>query len=177
MAPEGSKEKNFRSVHCGVFYLLAITEDGKLFGWSMETLMSSDNSGNPYRPRQILVPAPVVLVACGYSSVMAITGSGEVYGWGRNCNGELGMCAKLEKISKPTLYVELTKRGVRSLVCGGSHGLAIVQDGSVLEAPSPYPPLSVSAQLGNRKKEDSFEEFQKVLIPEHVVEVACGAQL
>jgi alpha-tubulin suppressor-like RCC1 family protein len=130
--PEGSKEKKFRSVHCGVFYSLAITEDGNLFGWSTDTLMGSDNSGNPYRPRQILVPAPVVHVACGYNSVMAITGSGEVYGWGTNYNGELGMCAKQEKISKPTLHVELTKRGVRSLVCGGSHGLAIVQDGSVL---------------------------------------------
>jgi alpha-tubulin suppressor-like RCC1 family protein len=62
---------------------------------------------------------------------MLLTESGEVFGWGKTPNGELATPG-VKKIPVPTLIKEITRLGVRTLICGGSQGLALLWNGSLM---------------------------------------------
>jgi alpha-tubulin suppressor-like RCC1 family protein len=89
---------------------------------------------------------------------MMVTESGEVFGLGDNEFGELGMGSH-RKILTPTLHKRLTRLGVRGLVCGGSHSLAFVQDGSLLSWG-----YNSTGPLGTGNT-DTFREPVKILQP------------
>jgi alpha-tubulin suppressor-like RCC1 family protein len=131
--PWSIKGTTIKSVHCGPFYSVVLTQDGRIFGWGAPPAIFPEECVSRY-PREILVPSssPVLHITCGYSFMMMITESGEVFGLGQNGSGQLGMGLKKPKISSPTLHKKLTRLGVQALVCGGGHSLAVVRDGSLL---------------------------------------------
>jgi alpha-tubulin suppressor-like RCC1 family protein len=129
--PEGT---TLKSVHSGAYFSLALTHDGRIFGWGSNTFLFPTEERLCLLPQEISIPSssPISQVACGYDFAMVLTESGEVFGWGENPNGELGMYTSNEKVPSPMFNKELTQLGVQTLVCGGSHGLAIVRDRSLV---------------------------------------------
>jgi alpha-tubulin suppressor-like RCC1 family protein len=129
--PSGSSK--LKSVHSGAYFSSALTADGRLFMWGCNSdyQCGLGTAAPQPLPTEISFPSPVTHITCGYDFAMASTKSGEIFGWGRNSEGELGM-PQTSHIPTPTLNEDLTEHKIKILACGGSHGLALAADGTLL---------------------------------------------
>jgi len=109
-----------QSVSCGSGHSLAITEDGKLYGWGMKRKMVPD---------LVHVDGDVkfVTTACGDKLSVAISDEGEVYTWGK---GYVTSPAAVMRAKFPALVPSdmLSDCNATSVVCGRNHILASGND-------------------------------------------------
>jgi alpha-tubulin suppressor-like RCC1 family protein len=92
--------------------------------------------------------AGVTAVSAGYQHGLALTASGQAYGWGRNTWGNLAQGARGTVLTKAVLVKApggaAPWSGLRMIVAGGNHSLAIDQAGEVYSWG-----ISGSGQLGD----------------------------
>nr|XP_012222821.1 PREDICTED: RCC1 and BTB domain-containing protein 1-like isoform X1 [Linepithema humile] len=87
-------KKDIQSISCGSTFSMAITCDGKLYGWGKNTcgqLGLGDNSAMIHRkPMKIMINVAIAKVECGFNHTLALTHDGLLYVWGDNKGGQLG---------------------------------------------------------------------------------------
>ena len=123
-------------IACGKSHSVALTNDGKVYAWGLNTSRQVDGKNSRMRsvPREAAVVTSVdnkfVNVRCCSTSTMAVTDKGEVYSWGGNTKGELGRRNCIEtigvhKVGIPTTVV------IGKIACGQSHTLALSTRGDL----------------------------------------------
>jgi alpha-tubulin suppressor-like RCC1 family protein len=124
----------FRAIATGRFHCLAVTEDGRVAAWGVNSRgqIGDGSFTNRWSPVEVRLTAgvsePIVTaVAAGDEHSLALTSDGRVFAWGRNSDGQLGIGA-LGSTSLPSL---VPVSGVRLVAAGGSHSLAAGEDGRV----------------------------------------------
>lgn len=83
-AEEGTK---FKSVSCGGYYCMALTEDGSLWGWgkNSEGQLTGSPSDELRFPQPVLPGIKVKQIECGSEAMtMAVLENGELWEWGKD---------------------------------------------------------------------------------------------
>ena len=132
--------KTITALQAGSGHQLALTTDGKVFGWGSN---NSGELGNPLTTSsQIPVPVKVdgalagktlVVIASGSSHNLALSSDGEVISWGYNFSGQLGDGSKSNRTEPVTVVANgaLTGKTITSIAAGDNHSLALSSDGEV----------------------------------------------
>ena len=105
-------------------FTMAITSDGKLWGWGSGT--HNRLAGPPSSNSPILIMDDVVAVSAGLFHVMAITSDGGLWGWGGNHQGQLTDYA-ISGFRRPVRIMD----DVAAVSAGGSRTIAVRSDGSL----------------------------------------------
>ena len=125
-----SLSSKINSIAAGSTHVLALTIDGKVLGWGSNHFGQVSLSQNDQqhtqtfvtKPRPIVFPEKIIVIAAGMHYSLALSVSGRVYAWGWNGFGQLGL-GDLKSRNTPTLIPNLS--GVRAIAAGESHALAI----------------------------------------------------
>lgn len=84
-------------------HTMAVTSDGKLYGWGWNKFGQVGVGDNVDRcsPVQVLFPhdQKVVQICCGWRHTLAITDRNNVFSWGRGTNGQLGLGDSIDRNS------------------------------------------------------------------------------
>jgi hypothetical protein len=117
-------------VACGMAHALAITQDGKVYGWG-ENPRSQVVGELPSLATPTLIPLPgeICRVFAGSQRSFALTKNGELLAWGGNDYGALGLGKEKKIVLVPEI---LLPKGVRTVALGWGHGLALMEDSSVV---------------------------------------------
>lgn len=127
-----------RAIGAGDALSVALQSDGTVLAWGNN---QSGQLGDGNAPIDHASPAVVhdlgkgsgvIALAVGRSQVLVLKRDGSVWAWGNGTSGELGD-GEHGKRSAPTQVIGLgAGSGVVAIAAGGSHGLALKKDGSVL---------------------------------------------
>lgn len=134
---------NVVAAAAGEVHTAAVLADGTVLCWGGNGQGQLGNDSNVDAP----LPVPVVTrsgsaplgdvakVAAGDRHTLALTSEGKVFAWGKNASGQLGTgtnkaVAAATPVLSPAGSAPLT--GVREIAAGGSHSLALTEDGTVL---------------------------------------------
>ncbi|CAN4114560.1 unnamed protein product [Withania somnifera] len=75
-------------------HTMALTADGKLYGWGWNKFgqVGVDDNCDHCSPVQVKFPhdQKVILISCGWRHTLAVTERQNVFSWGRGTNGQLG---------------------------------------------------------------------------------------
>ncbi|EEF39472.1 ultraviolet-B receptor UVR8 [Ricinus communis] len=75
-------------------HTMAVTSDGKLYGWGWNKFGQVGVGDNVDRSSPVQVKLPleqkVILISCGWRHTLAVTERQNVFSWGRGTNGQLG---------------------------------------------------------------------------------------
>ncbi|MCD7465236.1 Ultraviolet-B receptor uvr8 [Datura stramonium] len=75
-------------------HTMALTSDGKLYGWGWNKFgqVGVDDNCDHCSPVQVKFPhdQKVILISCGWRHTLAVTERQNVFSWGRGTNGQLG---------------------------------------------------------------------------------------
>ena len=137
---DGTTRKSVRTAAAGADHVLALTSDGQVWGWGLNT--SAQLGLDPDRllttrvPRRIAIDLPagvtVTDVAAGDNFSLALASNGVVYGWGDNFRGQLGPVFSEDEAAKLTLLpTRIGITGVTAIGAGAGHSLAITTGGQV----------------------------------------------
>jgi len=126
---------------------LAITDDGKVWGWGqtdfgqlikgeiVNGILTNPNNSNVLLPSEIQgLPGDVVDAHIGSRWGIALTASGEVWAWGRNDEGWLGIetaTGELSTLIAPTKLPGFDGIKIVSIEGGPNHSLAVDADGNI----------------------------------------------
>ena len=123
---------------------LALKGDGTVWAWGQNALgyIGADMIPVPVLcthgyPLTANVTAPVqvagldrmVQISAGFLYVVALRADGTVWTWGSNSSGQLGIGAAADHVCLPTQVAGLS--GITAIAAGGSHALALKNDGTV----------------------------------------------
>ncbi|NLH98577.1 MAG: hypothetical protein GX446_03690 [Chthonomonadales bacterium] len=120
------------AVSAGFAHTLAITEDGALWAWGLNSdgQLGLGDVSPRLAPVRVagLAHASVEAVSAGGHHSLALTADGLAWGWGYNADGQLGT-GDTQSRARPTEIVAL--RGVRPsmIAAGGFHSMALGSDG------------------------------------------------
>jgi len=134
-------------VASGGHHTLAITTDGKCYGWGcldVNQVQLPPRHGKKNIWKEILLsPAAmsfgnllgkadqkIVLIACGSTHSFAMSSTGKVLSWGCNNEGQLGL-GDAQVHEKPGLVEELSDKKVCMIAAGDFHSMALTKSGSV----------------------------------------------
>ena len=123
----------FIAIAAGPGHSLALRSDGTVWGWGSNStgqLGNGTTSGGPvYTPVQASGLTNVVGIAAGQAFSLAVKADGTVWGWGSNFNNALGLPSGTFSVSTPVQISGIN--GVQKISAGGSHSLALKNDGTV----------------------------------------------
>ncbi|GAB2218596.1 hypothetical protein Droror1_Dr00001822 [Drosera rotundifolia] len=95
-------------------HTMALTSDGKLYGWGWNKFGQVGVGDNVDRcsPVQVMFPhnQNVVQICCGWRHSLAITERHNVFSWGRGTNGQLGLGDSFDR-NYPTIIESLSVDG------------------------------------------------------------------
>jgi alpha-tubulin suppressor-like RCC1 family protein len=113
-----------KCIALGSTHALAISNDGKVYGWGSNNYGQSGGGALPYikSPKLISFPEEIAEIAAGMHYSLALAVSGRVYAWGWNGFGQLGL-GDLQSRLSPTLIPTLSN--VRSVAAGEMHAIAV----------------------------------------------------
>jgi alpha-tubulin suppressor-like RCC1 family protein len=141
---------NVRALATGDAFSMALRDDGSVVAWGNN---HSGQLGDGNAPIDHTSPGTVhglpkgsgvIAIAAGMSQALVLKRDGSVWAWGNGTSGELGDGAN-DKRSAPTQVIGLGPgSGVVAIASGGSHALALKNDGSVVAWGN-----NKSGQLGN----------------------------
>jgi len=135
--------KSLAAVAAGQSYSLALTLDGKVFGWGYNGHgqlgnNSQLNSSVPVAAvmNGALAGHPVVTLAGGSGHSVALAADGRVFTWGWNPYGQLGNNSTNDSFVPVAVDTSgaLAGKIVTSVASGGNHVLALTSDGQVFFA-------------------------------------------
>ncbi|MBN8459840.1 MAG: cadherin-like beta sandwich domain-containing protein [Verrucomicrobia bacterium] len=129
------------ALSAGGKHTLALCADGTLVAWGMN---DSGQLGNgtttaaaaPVAVDLTAVPAgsKVVAISAGGSHSLALCSDGTLLAWGGNESGQIGNLGTTDQTTPVAVYCygELDGRRVAAISAGGSHSLALAEDGAIL---------------------------------------------
>jgi alpha-tubulin suppressor-like RCC1 family protein len=122
------------AVAAGNGHDLALRSDGTVWAWGDNRWgeLGNGTTTPSSTPVQVINLTGAVSIAAGYTHSLVVLSDGTVWGFGLNGAGQLGNGTPTDintAVSTPVQTLGLT--GVRSVAAGGSHSLAIRNDGSV----------------------------------------------
>ncbi|PKA54527.1 Ultraviolet-B receptor UVR8 [Apostasia shenzhenica] len=111
---EALKDSIISQISGGWRHTMALTSDGRLYGWGWNKFGQigvGDNSDH-CSPIQIKFPQDqkVIQVSCGWRHTLAITERKNIFSWGRGTNGQLGHGDALDR-SEPKIIELLSTDG------------------------------------------------------------------
>ncbi|KAA8531150.1 hypothetical protein F0562_005936 [Nyssa sinensis] len=91
---EALRESFISQISGGWRHTMALTSDGKLFGWGWNKFgqVGVGDNVDHCSPGQVRFPhdQKVVQISCGWRHTLAVTERNNVFSWGRGTNGQLG---------------------------------------------------------------------------------------
>ncbi|KAK9691974.1 hypothetical protein RND81_09G232600 [Saponaria officinalis] len=92
---EALSDTTISQISGGWRHTMAVTSDGKLYGWGWNKFGQVGVGDNVDRcsPVQVMFPLDqkIVQICCGWRHTLAITERNNVFSWGRGTNGQLGL--------------------------------------------------------------------------------------
>jgi len=133
--------KSILQVAAGQTHSLALSSDGKIYGWGQNNFgqigisnASSSNVPVPVDTSGVLSGKTIIQIASGIYHSIALASDGTIYGWGRNGFGQLGD-GEINALNNPPVAVDmsgaLSGKTVIQIAAGGNHSLALASDGSI----------------------------------------------
>ncbi|KAL9642785.1 hypothetical protein ABK040_009860 [Willaertia magna] len=163
-----------KSVHCGWYHSVLLTEDGKLYscgaGYSNQSGHLQTSNVNQFCHLNT-VKDPIDTVFCGGHHTIALTHEGESYVWGEGREGQLGLTDTIAsttpvKLTKSVFKIMSNSDDVKIVkaAAGGYHSIFVLSNGQVLACgKNSYGQCGVVDDLA-RGSTYSMEEF-RVVIP------------
>ncbi|KAF5457888.1 hypothetical protein F2P56_021962 [Juglans regia] len=91
---EALHDTNISQISGGWRHTMALTSDGKLYGWGWNKFgqVGVGDNVNHCSPVQVKFPyeQKVIQISCGWRHTLAVTERQNVFSWGRGTNGQLG---------------------------------------------------------------------------------------
>jgi len=132
--------KTIVQVVAGDKFSLALTSDGKVFGWGYNNdgELGNGSAANSLVPVAVnttgaLSGKIIRMMAAGNYHTLALTADGQIFAWGGNYNGQLGNNTNVQSLV-PVPVVStgaLAGKIITSVTAGYGHSLAISSDGKV----------------------------------------------
>lgn len=174
--------RNVVTISSGWNYALALTADGKVYGWGWN---SSGQTGRgtvgsiEYLPAAVKLAfddselTGIVAISAGYNFAFALSADGRVYAWGNNSHGQLGQNVQYGTWSRAVLVKDSSGSGTLSNIAmisaGGHHALAMDNSGKMWSWG-----LATSGQLGDGPNRPTGNQW---LRPRPVVSESGTGQL
>ena len=132
--PLSGLPKDIASIAIGEYHGLAVTRDGKLYGWGKRAAGTGKADGTPAAVA-LPAPVPIVSVACGREHSVAIDAEGGVWSFGVGSSYALGHGNKADAPT-PQRVASLAIAGhhIVKAAAGREHTLLLTSEGSVLVA-------------------------------------------
>lgn len=126
---------NISQIYAGDYFSLALTEEGKLFGWGRsdhhELLIDEEMIPKP-RIIQSLNHYKIVQVAAGSNHVIALDKSGSIIVWGDNSHGQLGLGPGSGQMIKiPSIMVAMRSLPISQIFSGSNHSGCLTHSGAI----------------------------------------------
>jgi alpha-tubulin suppressor-like RCC1 family protein len=159
----------------GLLFVIARTEDGKVYCWGNNILGVFGNGADTYKTFKPelnvnLSDKYIIDISCGSYHSLALTNYGEVYAWGLNLCGQIGIGSEEVQLI-PKKVNGFNDEKVVMISCGYNHSLALTESGRVFF-------------WGSNKKGQiiNFENISKVEKPSVVIlsneirikKISCG---
>lgn len=139
--------KNIVSVSAGWNFTLALSADGKVYGWGWNNngqtgRGTTDNSPPRVSPVAVQLASDhsdlgnIIAISAGYNFSLALSSDGHVYAWGWNGEGEIGQNITFGTWSRAVPVMDTTGSGqlanISMIAAGGHHSLAMDKAGNIL---------------------------------------------
>lgn len=134
----GQPLANVVAVAAGLAHQMALDADGNVWAWGFNQNGQIGNGGTTNQTRAVKIDglSGVVAISAGNQFSLAVRGDGSAWAWGRNASGQLGDGTTT---NRPTPVQVLDARqpqgtlhGVTALAAGGTHTVAVTDEGAVL---------------------------------------------
>ena len=123
--------RRFVAVAAGHFHVLALTEEGELYGWGDRGANGHGRDEPTSRRVAALIGERVKFVDAGFDASCAVTGKGELFTWSDDGSEyNLGHGVKTPQAT-PKRVEALGGARIAAVTIGGYHTLAVDEDGVV----------------------------------------------
>ncbi len=127
--------KSWTDVAAGVYFTVAIGNDGNAYAWGVNNLgqLGDTSTTNSSVPMKMGLPAGVkpIQVYAGNNWSMILCSNGEMFATGRNANGQLGDGTKTDSDTLVMVQLPAGVTGWLAFAAGGYHAIAIGNDGNL----------------------------------------------
>ncbi|KAA8547038.1 hypothetical protein F0562_003467 [Nyssa sinensis] len=133
---EALRESSISQISGGWRHTMALTSDGKLYGWGWNKFgqVGVGDNVDHCSPVQVKFPLDqkVVQISCGWRHTLAVTERNNVFSWGRGTNGQLGHGESIDR-NTPNIIEALSMDG-----CSGQQieSSKFDSSGKILVSPS-----------------------------------------
>ncbi|XP_043917379.1 probable E3 ubiquitin-protein ligase HERC4 isoform X2 [Protopterus annectens] len=161
-------------IACGRHHSLALSQDGKLFSWGLNTFGQLGITKKKVvlsSPRHLvnLEGVPLAQISAGGAHSIAVSLSGTVFTWGRNNAGQLGLGSTEDKYS-PNIVRSLEQKKTIFVSCGEEHTAILTKDGMVFTFGA-----GGYGQLGHNSSRNELKpRLVAELLGVQVSQIACG---
>jgi alpha-tubulin suppressor-like RCC1 family protein len=120
-------------VEAGAGHGLALRADGTVWAWGYgwHGQLGQGSTHESPEPVQVLNLSNVIEISANGFSSMALTENGTVWTWGSNQYGQIGNKSAGPAADQLTPYEVPNLHSVVSIASGGTHSLAVMEDGTV----------------------------------------------
>jgi alpha-tubulin suppressor-like RCC1 family protein len=180
-------DKTVVAISAGASHSLALCSDGTVAAWGLN---DKGQLGNSSSTAQFTAPVTVtassgalhdktvVAISAGGSHSLALCSDGSVAAWGSNANGQLGNNTSITQSTTPLAVTPtgaLEAATVSAIAAGGSHSLALCDDGLMAAWG-----MNTSGQLGNNSNTQSWvpvlvENSSGALNGKAILAISAGA--
>lgn len=164
----------------GAYHTLALAENGRVWAWGGNTDGQSgvDSLVDQLTPRELSGLNSLISIAGGSLHSLALRSDGTVWAWGNDAFGQLGNASAqlspdlppLPELGGPNPVQVAGLKGIRAVVAGAFHSLALQSDGPVWAWGGNW-----DGQLGDGSFNNAIVPVPVAGLPREITQVAAGA--